>query len=332
MLALMPLLQEAGVPAGVVNLVPSRASGRVVSAMLADGRVRVISFTGSTEVGRTLLKEAADNIVRPAMELGGNAPFIVCADANIDEAIEGAMIAKMRNIGEACTAANRFYVHEAVAEEFSRKLAGRMAALKMGHGLDEGVTVGPLVNAQTRDKVHSLVQEARQKGARVLTGGEPVKGKGYFYPATVLTAVPPDAALVREEIFGPVAAIQTFKSEEEMLRQANASEFGLASYVYTTRSEARAGHRREARGRHGGAQSRHGVRSRRALRRGQAERHRARGRPRRAVRVPGNPVRLRQLVTGGAPRKRGAVSRSSRLSSAPAARPARATFNMLAMP
>ncbi|HEX4025320.1 MAG TPA: NAD-dependent succinate-semialdehyde dehydrogenase [Steroidobacteraceae bacterium] len=233
MLALMPLLQEAGVPAGVVNLVPSRSSGRVVSAMLADGRIRVISFTGSTEVGRTLLKEAADNIVRPAMELGGNAPFIVCADANIDEAIEGAMIAKMRNIGEACTAANRFYVHESVAEEFSRKLAGRMAALKMGHGLDDGVAVGPLVNAQTRDKVHSLVQEARQKGARVLTGGEPVKGTGYFYPPTVLTSVSGDAALVREEIFGPVAAIQTFKSEDEMLRLANASEFGLAAYVYS---------------------------------------------------------------------------------------------------
>jgi succinate-semialdehyde dehydrogenase/glutarate-semialdehyde dehydrogenase len=201
--------------------------------MLSDGRVRVISFTGSTEVGRTLLKEAANNIVRPAMELGGNAPFIVCEDANIDEAIEGAMIAKMRNIGEACTAANRFYVHEAVAEEFSRKLAGRMGALKMGNGLDEGVAVGPLVNAQTRDKVHSLVQEARRRGAKVLIGGEPTPGKGYFYPATVLTAVPADAELVREEIFGPVAAIQTFRDEEEMLRLANASEYGLASYVYT---------------------------------------------------------------------------------------------------
>jgi succinate-semialdehyde dehydrogenase/glutarate-semialdehyde dehydrogenase len=233
MLALMPILQEAGVPAGVVNLVPSRASGRVVSAMLADARVRVISFTGSTEVGRTLLKEAADNVVRPAMELGGNAPFIVCADANIDAAVDGAMIAKMRNIGEACTAANRFYVHTAVAEEFSRKLAARMGALKMGNGLDEGVAVGPLVNAQTRDKVHALVQEARQRGARVLIGGEPVSGKGYFYPATVLADVPADAALVREEIFGPVAAIQTFSSEDEMLRLANASEYGLASYIYT---------------------------------------------------------------------------------------------------
>jgi succinate-semialdehyde dehydrogenase/glutarate-semialdehyde dehydrogenase len=234
MLALMPLLQEAGVPAGVINLVPSKASGKVVSAMLKDGRVRVISFTGSTEVGRTLIKEAAENIVRPAMELGGNAPFIVCADANIDEAVDGALIAKMRNIGEACTAANRFYVHESVAEEFSKKLAAKMSALKMGNGLDEGVTVGPLVNAQTRDKVHSLVQEAQQRGARVVTGGEPVRGKGYFYPATVLTHVPADAQLVREEIFGPVAAIQTFSKEEDMLRAANSSEYGLASYVYTT--------------------------------------------------------------------------------------------------
>ncbi|HWG76295.1 MAG TPA: NAD-dependent succinate-semialdehyde dehydrogenase [Steroidobacteraceae bacterium] len=233
MLALMPLLQEAGVPAGVVNLVPSRASGKVVSAMLKDGRVRVISFTGSTEVGRTLLKEAADNIVRPAMELGGNAPFIVCEDANVDEAVEGAVIAKMRNIGEACTAANRFYVHEAVAEEFSSKLATKMSALKMGNGLEEGVSVGPLVNAQTRDKVHALVEQAKARGARVVTGGEPGKGKGYFYPATVLTQVPPDADLVHEEIFGPVAAIQTFSDEEDMLSRANASEFGLASYVYT---------------------------------------------------------------------------------------------------
>jgi len=233
MLALMPLLQEAGVPAGVVNLVPSRASGRVVSAMLADRRVRVISFTGSTEVGRILLKQAADNVVRAAMELGGNAPFIVCADARIDDAVDGAMIAKMRNMGEACTSANRFYVHESVSEAFSRKLAARMGALKVGNGLDEGVAVGPLVNADTRNKVHALVVEARDKGARVLVGGELPKGPGHFYPPTVLTAVPIDAALVREEIFGPVAAIQTFTTEEEMLSQANASEYGLASYVYT---------------------------------------------------------------------------------------------------
>jgi succinate-semialdehyde dehydrogenase/glutarate-semialdehyde dehydrogenase len=233
MLALMPILEEAGVPAGVVNVVPSRASGKVVSAMLADMRVRVISFTGSTEVGRTLLKEAAHNVVKPAMELGGNAPFIVFEDADVDAAVDGAMIAKMRNMGEACTAANRFYVHEAVAEAFSGKMAARMAALKMGNGLSDGVAVGPLVNRATRDKVVELVEDARARGAKVLTGGQAPAGIGYFYPATVLTEVPADARLVWEEIFGPVAAIQTFTSEDAMIEQANRSEYGLASYVYT---------------------------------------------------------------------------------------------------
>ncbi len=233
MLALMPILEEAGVPAGVVNLVPSRASGKVVSAMLADMRVRVISFTGSTQVGRTLLREAAHNVVRPAMELGGNAPFIVFDDADVDAAVDGAMIAKMRNMGEACTAANRFYVHEAVAEEFSGKMAVRMAALKMGNGLADGVAVGPLVNRDTRDKVVELVEDALARGAKVLTGGQAPGGTGYFYPATVLTDVPTDARLVWEEIFGPVAAIQTFTFEEAMLEQANRSEYGLASYIYT---------------------------------------------------------------------------------------------------
>lgn len=233
MLALMPLLEEAGVPAGVVNVVPSRSSGKVVSAMLADMRVRVISFTGSTEVGRTLLKEAAHNVVRPAMELGGNAPFIVFDDADLEAALDGAMIAKMRNMGEACTAANRFYVHEDIAEAFATKLASRMAALKMGNGLEEGVAVGPLVNAVTRDKVEALVKDALDKGARLLTGGKRPQGAGFFYPPTVLTAVTANADLVREEIFGPVAAIQVFRTEDEMIEQANASEFGLASYVFT---------------------------------------------------------------------------------------------------
>ena len=233
LLALMPILEEAGVPPGVVNLVPSRASGAVVSAMLADERVRVISFTGSTEVGRTLLKAAAENVVRPAMELGGNAPFIVFEDADIDAAVAGAMIAKMRNMGEACTAANRFYVHRSVSEEFSTKFATAMASLKMGNGLDDGVAVGPLVSAEARDKVHALVLDARDKGARLLTGGERANGVGYFYPATVLTEVPADAALVGSEIFGPVAAIQTFISEDEVIEQANLSAYGLASYIYT---------------------------------------------------------------------------------------------------
>ncbi len=233
MLALMPILEEAGVPAGVVNVVPSMQSGKVVSAMLADIRVRVISFTGSTQVGRVLLREAAHNVVKPSMELGGNAPFIVFEDADIDAAVEGAMIAKMRNMGEACTAANRFYVHEQVADAFSAKMTGRMAALKMGNGLTEGIAVGPLVNKATRDKVESLVNDAVAKGAKVTTGGTRASGPGYFYPPTVLTDVPDTADLVWEEIFGPVAAIQTFRDEELMIEQCNKSEYGLASYIYT---------------------------------------------------------------------------------------------------
>ncbi|MBI3434059.1 MAG: NAD-dependent succinate-semialdehyde dehydrogenase [Proteobacteria bacterium] len=233
MLALMPLLAEAGVPAGVVNVIPSRRSGAVVGAMLHDPRVRVVSFTGSTEVGRKLLREAADNVVKPAMELGGNAPFIVFDDADIDAAIEGAMIAKMRNMGEACTAANRFYVHEKVHAAFSVKLTERMATLKMGNGLDDGVALGPLVNSEGRDKVVSLVADAVKKGAKVLTGGRVPEGKGYFYPATVLDNVSDDADLLREEIFGPVAAIQTFKSEDEVIRRANDTEYGLIAYLYT---------------------------------------------------------------------------------------------------
>jgi succinate-semialdehyde dehydrogenase / glutarate-semialdehyde dehydrogenase len=233
MLALMPLLEEAGVPAGVVNVIPSRRSGAVVSAMLHDPRVRVVSFTGSTEVGRKLLHEAADNVVKPAMELGGNAPFIVFEDADIDAAIEGAMIAKMRNMGEACTAANRFYVQEKVHDEFARKLTERMATLKMGNGLTDGVALGPLVNAEGRDKVKALVEDAVNKGAKVLTGGEAPQGKGYFYPATVLTGVPDGAAMLNEEIFGPVAAIQIFRSEDEVIRRANDTEYGLVAYLYT---------------------------------------------------------------------------------------------------
>ena len=233
MLALMPILEEAGVPAGVVNVIPSRRSGAVVDAMLHDPRVRVVSFTGSTEVGRKLLHEAADNVVKPAMELGGNAPFIVFDDADIDAAIDGAMIAKMRNMGEACTAANRFYVHEKVHDEFARKITARMNALRMGNGLEEGIALGPLVNADTRDKVKELVDDALAKGAKLLTGGKAPGGKGYFYPATVLTEVPAGAAMLREEIFGPVTSIQTFKSEDEVIEKANDTEYGLAAYLYT---------------------------------------------------------------------------------------------------
>jgi succinate-semialdehyde dehydrogenase/glutarate-semialdehyde dehydrogenase len=233
MLALMPILVEAGVPSGVVNVIPSRSAGKVVGAMLKDPRVRVVSFTGSTEVGRTLLHAAADNVVKPAMELGGNAPFIVFDDADIDAAIEGAMIAKMRNMGEACTAANRFYVQEKAHDEFAAKLTAKMAALRMGNGLDEGVALGPLVNAAGRDKVVSLVEDAVNKGAKVLTGGRTPEGPGFFYPATVLANMPDSADMLKEEIFGPVAAIQTFKSEDEVIRRANDTEYGLVAYLYT---------------------------------------------------------------------------------------------------
>jgi succinate-semialdehyde dehydrogenase/glutarate-semialdehyde dehydrogenase len=233
MLALMPILEEAGVPAGVVNVIPSRRSGPVVDAMLHDPRVRVVSFTGSTEVGRRLLRSAADNVLNTAMELGGNAPFIVFDDADLDAAIEGAMIAKMRNMGEACTAANRFYVHEKVSDEFTKKLATKMAALKMGNGLHDGVAVGPLANAEGRDKVIELVDDAVGKGAKVLIGGKKPEGPGYFYPATVLANVPENAKMISEEIFGPVASLQTFKDEAEAIRRANDTEYGLVAYLYT---------------------------------------------------------------------------------------------------
>ncbi len=233
MLALMPILEEAGVPPGVVNVIPSRRSGKVVDAMLHDPRVRIVSFTGSTEVGRKLLHGAADNVLNTAMELGGNAPFLVFEDADIDAAIEGAMIAKMRNMGEACTAANRFFVHEKVHDDFATKLTNKMKSLKMGNGLDDGVALGPLVNAEGRDKVASLVNDAVKKGAKILTGGKTPEGPGYFYPATVLTNVPDGADILREEIFGPVASIQTFKTEEEAIKRANDTEYGLVAYLYT---------------------------------------------------------------------------------------------------
>ena len=233
MLALMPILERAGVPKGIVNIIPSRKSGAVVDKLLHDPRVRIVSFTGSTEVGRKLLRGAADCVVKTAMELGGNAPFIVCEDADIDAAAEGAMIAKMRNMGEACTAANRFYVQEKVHDEFAKKLSERMSAMKMGNGLEDGVLVGSLVNADTRDKVVHFVDDAVKKGARVLTGGKAPGGKGFFYPPTVLVDVPDSAALTCDEIFGPVASLQKFKTEDEVIRRANDTEYGLIGYIYT---------------------------------------------------------------------------------------------------
>jgi succinate-semialdehyde dehydrogenase/glutarate-semialdehyde dehydrogenase len=233
MLALMPLLAEAGVPPGVVNVLPSRRSGAVVDKMLHDPRVRVISFTGSTDVGRKLLRSAADNIVKPAMELGGNAPFIVFEDADIAAAVEGCMVAKMRNLGEACTAANRIFVHESVESEFTKRFSEKMGALKVGNGLDKGIDVGPLVNAETRDKVVHFVDDALAKGAKLVLGGKKPDGKGYFYPPTVITNVPDTAECLRDEIFGPVAMIQTFRDQDEVIKRANDTEYGLVAYLYT---------------------------------------------------------------------------------------------------
>jgi succinate-semialdehyde dehydrogenase/glutarate-semialdehyde dehydrogenase len=233
MLALAELLEEAGVPPGVVNVLPSRSSGTVVGSMMTDMRVRVISFTGSTEVGRKLLQSAAQNVLKPAMELGGNAPFIVFEDADLDAAIEGAMIAKMRNMGEACTAANRFYVHAKVHDAFVEKLSQKMAALKVGNGLEDGVAVGPLVNAETRDKVAHMVEDAVKRGAKIVTGGKAIPGPGFFFQPTVLTNVPADAECSCDEIFGPVAPVQKFTDEAEVIEKANNTEYGLVAYLYT---------------------------------------------------------------------------------------------------
>jgi len=231
--AMAEILAEAGVPDGVVNVVTTGKSGPVISAMLHDPRVRKLSFTGSTEVGRVLLKEAADQVINCSMELGGNAPFVVFDDADIDAAVDGAMIAKMRNGGEACTAANRFYVQRGVLEAFAEKFATRMKALQVGPGYHPTTQLGPLVNAKSRDKVASLVSDAVSRGARVVTGGSAPERKGFYYEATILADVSPEAALVHEEIFGPVAPIVAFDSEEEAIRLANDTEYGLVAYVYT---------------------------------------------------------------------------------------------------
>jgi len=232
-LALAELLADAGVPAGVVNVLPARRSGAVVSAMLHDSRVRKLSFTGSTEVGRVLLREAADRVLNVSMELGGNAPFLVFADADLDAAVDGAMVAKMRNAGEACTAANRFYVEAPVAEEFARRLAARMAGLRLGPGIEAGVEVGPLVNSDAVEKVDDLVRDAVGRGAKALSGGSRPDRAGWFYEPTVLVDVPPDAELLREEIFGPVAPVVSFSTEQEAIEAANDTEYGLVAYVFT---------------------------------------------------------------------------------------------------
>jgi succinate-semialdehyde dehydrogenase / glutarate-semialdehyde dehydrogenase len=227
------LLAEAGVPDGVVNVLPSRKSGAVVSAMLNDPRVRKLSFTGSTEVGRILLREAAETVVNTSMELGGNAPFIIFEDADVDAAVEGALIAKMRNGGEACTSANRFHVADGVAKEFAEKLASKIGEMKVGRGTEPDVKVGPLIDDDQRGKVAELVDDARERGAKVLVGGSRLDGAGYFYEPTVLTDVPDDARLLGEEIFGPVAPVKGFSSDEEAIAAANDTEYGLVAYVYT---------------------------------------------------------------------------------------------------
>ncbi|AGF71671.1 NAD-dependent succinate-semialdehyde dehydrogenase [Corynebacterium halotolerans] len=224
---------DAGLPAGVLNVVAGKSASAISEPIMADPRLRKVSFTGSTPVGKTLMKAAADNVLRTSMELGGNAPFIVFADADLDEAVEGAMGAKMRNIGEACTAANRFIVHESVAEEFANKFAERISGLNVGDGLDEDVTCGPLVEQKALDSVASLVDDAVASGARAVAGGRRVDGPGYFYEPTVLIDVPADARVVQEEIFGPVAPVITFSTEQEAITLANATEYGLASYVFT---------------------------------------------------------------------------------------------------
>jgi succinate-semialdehyde dehydrogenase / glutarate-semialdehyde dehydrogenase len=232
-LAVAGLLAEAGVPAGVVNVLSTTKPGPMTEAVLADPRVRKLSFTGSTEVGRMLLRQAADQVTNCSMELGGNAPFLVFEDADVDAAVDGAFLAKMRNGGEACTAANRFYVHEKVAGEFAAKLTARLAALKVGPGLEDGVDLGPLVNADTRDKVAGLVDSATGAGAAVLTGGSAPDRTGYYYQPTVLDRVPAGAGILAEEIFGPVAPIVRFTDPDEAITLANSTEYGLVSYVYS---------------------------------------------------------------------------------------------------
>ena len=234
MLNLARILEDAGLPGGVLNVVTTSRSGATLEPLYGDSRLRKLSFTGSTEVGRSLYAKASERILRISMELGGNAPFLVFADADLDAAVEGAVLAKMRNVGEACTAANRFHVARPVADEFAQRLADRLSGMKVGRGTEDGVEVGPLVDANTRDKVDDLVNDAVHRGATVLTGGGRGGGAGYFYEPTVLGAVPGDARLLKEEIFGPVAPVVGFDSEEEAIRAANDTEFGLVAYVYTS--------------------------------------------------------------------------------------------------
>src|SRR2546427_4315979 len=233
MLALAQILERAGLPGGVLNVITARRSGAVTEPLLRDPRTRKLSFTGSTEVGRRLIEQSAEQVLRVSMELGGNAPFLVFEDADLDAAVDGAMLAKLRNVGEACTAANRFHVHKPLADEFAGRLAERMRALKVGRGTDPATDVGPLIDEDQRSKVAALVADASGRGARVLLGGERLDGAGYFFAPTVLADVPEEAELMAEEIFGPVAPVATFAGEEQAVQAANRTQYGLVAYVYT---------------------------------------------------------------------------------------------------
>jgi succinate-semialdehyde dehydrogenase/glutarate-semialdehyde dehydrogenase len=233
MLALAQILEECGLPGGVLNVITSASSSAVSEPIIGDPRLRKLSFTGSTEVGRRLIAQAADQVLNVSMELGGNAPFLIFDDADLDAAVEGAMIAKMRNIGEACTSANRFHVAGSVAADFADRLAERMGSLKVGRGTEEGVDIGPLINEDQRSKVAELVDDAVGKGATAVVGGSALDGAGYFYEPTVLGGVGPDARVLKEEIFGPVAPITSFDSEQEAIAAANDTEYGLVAYVFT---------------------------------------------------------------------------------------------------
>ena len=234
MLALAQILEEAGLPGGVLNVITSSSSSQVSAPIISDPRLRKLTFTGSTEVGRKLVEQSAEGLVRTSMELGGNAPFLVFADADVDAAVEGAVIAKMRNMGEACTAANRFHVADGVQDEFAEKLAAKLRGMKVGRGTEEDVKVGPMIDATQRDKVDELVRDAVGKGAEAVLGGTARDGAGYFYEPTVLAGVGGDARLLREEIFGPVAPVIGFGDEEAAIAAANDTEYGLVAYVYTS--------------------------------------------------------------------------------------------------
>jgi succinate-semialdehyde dehydrogenase / glutarate-semialdehyde dehydrogenase len=233
MLALGQILEESGLPGGVFNILTTSSSSKTTGPLIEDPRLRKLSFTGSTEVGRTLIAASAQNVLKTSMELGGNAPFLIFEDADLDAAVDGALLAKMRNIGEACTSANRFHVAESVQDEFQRRLGEKMGGLKIGRGTEEDVKVGPLIDEPSREKVADLVRDALDKGATRVVGGEIPDGRGYFYSPTVLGDVPEDARVNREEIFGPVAPVGSFESEEDAIARANDTEYGLVAYVFT---------------------------------------------------------------------------------------------------